>query len=290
MSEKLVLGPLLSLENDNKYVVCFLSKTNQEYSVLFNNSEVKAQKLGNLKFGFLYRAESIISLEKESKKINYKIKSKNDFAKDSHNRDSWKFLVPSKDKKARFAYESYENFLDEELIHQELKSPHSVLILNEFKLFDEDVYSQINEIKEWSKDNLDDFFENLYIKKWNDKNISLALASIPNIIMWYDKDIFNRFDLDEKQFQSNEIYKNINQTSKKYYEIFQLRTIKNNTLLTKDRSHYSFMLNFGGNQILALDDKTYEKQNEIINSYLENKKSNDNLLILCDKPVRRELL
>lgn len=289
MSQKLVLGPLLSLENDNKYVVCFLSKTNQEFSVLFNKTEVKAQKLGNLKFGFLYRAEYIIPLSKQNQEVTYQIKSDEKIIKDTHDRNSWQFYIPAKDIKPRFAYESYENFMNSNLVKQEHEMPYSFLILNEFKLFDEEVYSQISEIKEWSKDNLDNFFEKLYIKKWNHKDTALALASIPNIIMWYDKDIYNRFDLLEKQFQEEDVYRNINNTSKKYFEIFQLRTIKNNTLLTKDRSHYSFALKFGDNQILALDDHK-QSQNDIINNYLDNKKANENLLILCDKSTRRESL
>lgn len=289
MSEKLVLGPLLSLENDNKYVVCFLSKTNQKFSVLFNESEVKAQKLGNLKFGFLYRAEYIMPLSKKVQQVTYKIKQDENLIKDSQNRNHWQFYTSAKDKKARFAYESYENIVNLDLIKEE-KIPYSVLILNEFKLFGEEEYSKINNLKEWTKSNLDNFFEKLYIEKLNDKNISLSLASIPNVIMWDDKDIFNRFDLDETEFQEKKIFENIQNTSNKYFEIFQLRTIKNNTLITKDRSHYSFMLKVGDNQILAVDDKISISQNDIINNYLENKKANENLMILCNKSEIRERL
>ncbi|MDZ7817155.1 MAG: hypothetical protein U5K55_00490 [Aliarcobacter sp.] len=46
MSDKLVLGPLLSIEGDNKYVICFLSKTNSDFTVIFDDKEiVKLKKL-----------------------------------------------------------------------------------------------------------------------------------------------------------------------------------------------------------------------------------------------------
>ncbi|MFK2821842.1 hypothetical protein [Arcobacter sp. YIC-80] len=264
MSEKLVLGPLLSLENDNKYVVCFLSKTNQKYSVFFDEKQVQAKKLGNLKFGYLYRAEITIPLSKEANNITYIIKTKEGLVSDNHKRKCWSFYIPSSKKKARLGIESYENFLNTNLL-EEKDIPYSMLILNEFNLIDDEVLSQIKEIQNWSKDNLDDFFERLYIEKLGDEKMSLALASIPTMIMWH-----------EPQTLKNEAF---NSTSKKYFEIFQLRTIKNNTLLTKDRTHFSFALEFGGNEILALDNKN-NSNTKLIDDYLEKKSDNSNLMII----------
>lgn len=266
MSEKLVLGPLLSLENDNKYVVCFLSKTTQEYSVFFDEKQVEAKRLGNLKFGYLYRAEIAIPLSKEAKNITYIIKTKKGLLSDNHERRCWSFYIPSSNKKARLGYESYENFLNTNLL-EEKDIPYSMLILNEFNLIDDEVLSQIKEIKNWSKDNLDDFFEKLYIEKLGDEKMSLALASIPTMIMWHET---NKDKLDDKI---------LHESTKKYYEIFQLRTLKNNTLLTKDRSHFSFALEFGGNEILALDSKN-EKNSELLDTYLQSKKDHSNLMII----------
>ncbi len=67
MSQKLVLGPLLSVEDDNKYVVCFLNKTNLNYSVIFNNIMVKATKFVSLNSGYFYRAKYNIKQSKNSR-------------------------------------------------------------------------------------------------------------------------------------------------------------------------------------------------------------------------------
>jgi len=278
MSEQLVLGPLLSLENDNKYVVCFLSKTNQEYSVMFNDKISKALKLGHLKSGYLYRAEYTIQKKKKEQKIEYHIANNEGLVKDSHDRDTWSFTVPSSKEKINFVYESYEKLLNSEQLQRELDAPHDLLILNEFKLLDDDVYSKLNKIKDITKRDLDNFFEKRYIEKLNNSNISMILATIPNIIMKQDHTLLrNDFD-DEINY-----FEDINTSCKKYFEIFQLRTIKNNTLLTKDRTHYSFALKCGDHQILSIDDNSLKNQSEIISDYLENRKEEDKLFILCDK-------
>ena len=49
MNEKLVLGPLLSVEGESKYVVCFLSKVDSSFSVFFDDKEIKAEKITDLK-------------------------------------------------------------------------------------------------------------------------------------------------------------------------------------------------------------------------------------------------
>lgn len=286
MSEKLVLGPLLSLENDNKYVVCFLSKTNQNYFVQFNEQKIKAFMLGNLKTGFLYRAECIIEKETFNQKVTYNIQTKdNELVLDKNNRDSWNFIVPANDRDSRFSYNSYENLMDSKLLEKELESPHDLLILNEFILLDEDVYKKLNRIDDINRRSLDGFFEDLYIQKWNDKNISLALASIPNIIMKQEHELLLNEFHDEINYLED-----INHSCKKYFEIFQLRTIKNNTLLTKDRSHYSFALKLGNNQILAVDDSCPKNQSDIISKYLISKDSSDKLFILCDSNTKAQSL
>ena len=73
MNEKLVLGPLLSVEGESKYVVCFLSKVDSSFSVFFDDKEIKAEKVADLKYGFFYRAEYLLKQSKSARTITYKI-------------------------------------------------------------------------------------------------------------------------------------------------------------------------------------------------------------------------
>ncbi|KAB7887359.1 hypothetical protein [Poseidonibacter ostreae] len=88
MSEKLILGPLLSVEGDNKYVVCFLSKTDLNFSIEFNNTIVKADKLTKLNNGYFYRAEYIIKSSKNPRTVKYKIINEKGILQDIHKRES----------------------------------------------------------------------------------------------------------------------------------------------------------------------------------------------------------
>lgn len=323
MSDKLVLGPLLSVEDDNKYVVCFLSKTECDFSIVFENKEIAAQKIGILKSGFFYRTEYNIKPSKNSRTITYKILNKTTSFCDIHNRDSWSFYVPSSIEKPKFAYASCNGFsspdllakIDEpyklwnKLLDNHQKEPFSVLIMGGDQVYADELWSKVKELEEWSRlnmsekvkrkatkamiRNLDIFYENLYLKKWSDKQMSLCLASIPTVMMWDDHDIFDGWGSYPSELLECDVYQNIFKIAKKYFEIFQIRSIKNESLLTKDRTHFSFALKFRNYHILGLDNRTQRSIYQVmannqwanINNYLDENILNDNLLVLSAVPV-----
>ena len=324
MSEKLVLGPLLSIENDNKYVVCFLSKTNLDYSIVFNNDTiVKAKKLANLNNGYFYRAEYTIKALENSRYVTYQIQNEKGFLKDFNKRDSWKFYIPAKNEKAKFAYASCNGFsspdllaktdvpykLWEKLEKNHKKEPFSVLVMGGDQVYADELWSKVLELEKWTKlkmkekikrrasktmiKQLKDFYEKLYITKWSDKSMSLALATIPTVMMWDDHDIFDGWGSYPDELQTCDVYKNIFSVAKKYFEIFQIRTIKNTSLLSKKREHYSFALKFRNYHILALDNRAQRSIYTVmgndewkdVNTYLDENILNDNLLVLSAVPV-----
>ena len=323
MSEKLVLGPLLSVEDDNKYIVCFLSKTNLDYSVMFNNTIVKATKFANLNSGYFYRAEYNIKQSKNSRIIKYHIQNEKGILEDFNKRDFWEFYIPAKDEKPKFAYGSCNGFSSPDLLAKidvpyklwekleiaHKQEPFSVLIMGGDQVYADELWSKVLELEKWSKlkmsekvkrnasktmiRQLNDFYEKLYIKKWSDKSMSLALASIPTVMMWDDHDIFDGWGSYPEELQTCNVYNNIFNVAKKYFEIFQIRTIKNHTLLSKKRDHFSFALKFRNYHILGLDNRAQRsiysvmgnEQWKDINNYLDENALNDNLLVLSAVPV-----
>jgi phosphodiesterase/alkaline phosphatase D-like protein len=323
MSDKLALGPLLSVEDDNKYVICFLSKNDSDFSIFFDKEEIKAEKIGILKSGYFYRAEFEIKQSKKSKTITYKILNNNLDVVDIHNRKSWSFYVPASAEKPKFAYASCNGFsspdllaktdepylLWDKLIDQHEKEPFSILIMGGDQVYADELWSKVKELEEWSRlnmndkmkrkatkgmiRNLDTFYENLYIKKWSDEQMSLCLASIPTVMMWDDHDIFDGWGSYPQELLDCDVYQNIFKTAKKYFEIFQIRSLKNQTLLTKDRRHFSFALKFRNYHILGLDNRTQRSIYQVmandqwndINTYLDENILNDNLLVLSAVPV-----
>ena len=325
MSDKLALGPLLSVEDDNKYVICFLSKNDSDFSIFIDKKEIKAEKIGILKSGNFYRAEFEIKQSKKSKTITYNILNNNTNSNttDAFNRDSWSFYVPSSTEKPKFAYASCNGFsspdllaktdepylLWDKLIEQHGNEPFSILIMGGDQVYADELWSKVKELEEWSRlnmndkikrkatkamiRNLDTFYESLYIKKWSDEQMSLCLASIPTVMMWDDHDIFDGWGSYPQELLDCDVYQNIFKTAKKYFEIFQIRSLKNQTLLTKDRTHFSFALKFRNYHILGLDNRTQRSIYQVmgndqwkdLNTYLDENILNDNLLVLSAVPV-----
>ena len=325
MSDKLALGPLLSVEDDNKYVICFLSKNDSDFSIFIDKEEIKAEKIGILKSGNFYRAEFEIKQSKKSKTITYNILNNNTNSNttDAFNRDSWSFYVPSSTEKPKFAYASCNGFsspdllaktdepylLWDKLIEQHGNEPFSILIMGGDQVYADELWSKVKELEEWSRlnmndkmkrkatkamiRNLDTFYESLYIKKWSDEQMSLCLASIPTVMMWDDHDIFDGWGSYPQELLDCDVYQNIFKTAKKYFEIFQIRSLKNQTLLTKDRTHFSFALKFRNYHILGLDNRTQRSIYQVmgndqwkdLNTYLDENILNDNLLVLSAVPV-----
>ena len=325
MSDKLALGPLLSVEDDNKYVICFLSKNDSDFSIFIDKEEIKAEKIGILKSGNFYRAEFEIKQSKKSKTIIYNILNNNTNSNttDAFNRDSWSFYVPSSTEKPKFAYASCNGFsspdllaktdepylLWDKLIDQHNNEPFSILIMGGDQVYADELWSKVKELEEWSRlnmndkmkrkatkamiRNLDTFYESLYLKKWSDEQMSLCLATIPTVMMWDDHDIFDGWGSYPQELLDCDVYQNIFKTAKKYFEIFQIRSLKNQTLLTKDRTHFSFALKFRNYHILGLDNRTQRSIYQVmgndqwkdLNTYLDENILNDNLLVLSAVPV-----
>ena len=323
MNEKLVLGPLLSVEGESKYVVCFLSKVDSSFSVFFDDKEIKAEKVADLKYGFFYRAEYLLKQSKSARTITYKISNKSSFFSDIHDRSSWSFYVPSSIEKPKFAYASCNGFsspdllaktdepylLWDKLLDQHKAKPFSILIMGGDQVYADEIWSKVSELEEWSRlkmteklkrkatkpmiKNLNDFYEKLYLKKWSDIQMSLCLATIPTIMMWDDHDIFDGWGSYPSELLNCDVYQNIFEVAKKYFEIFQIRTVKNETLFNKDKSHFSFALKFRNYDILALDNRTQRSIYQVmgnnqwkeLNTYLDTNIASSNLLILSAVPV-----
>ena len=323
MSEKLVLGPLLSVEGESKYVVCFLSKVDSSFSVFFDDKEIKAEKVADLKYGFFYRAEYLLKQSKSARTITYKISNTSSFFSDIHDRSSWSFYVPSSIEKPKFAYASCNGFsspdllaktdepylLWDKLLDQHKAEPFSILIMGGDQVYADEIWSKVNELEEWSRlkmteklkrkatkpmiRSLNDFYEKLYLKKWSDIQMSLCLATIPTVMMWDDHDIFDGWGSYPSELLNCDVYQNIFEVAKKYFEIFQIRTVKNETLFNKDKSHFSFALKFRNYDILALDNRTQRSIYQVmgnnqwkeLNTYLDTNIASSNLLILSAVPV-----
>ena len=69
------------------------------------------------------------------------------------------------------------------------------------------------------------FFEELYISRWAQPEISQAMASIPSVMMWDDHDIFDGWGSYPYEQHNCDVYQGIFKVAKAYFKLFQLQSI-----------------------------------------------------------------
>ncbi len=78
---------------------------------------------------------------------------------------------------------------------------------------------------------LKSFYEQLYIDSWADADMSYMLASVPSVMMWDDHDVFDGWGSHPDELQECDIFQRIFKIGCKYFEIFQIRTKDNQSLI-----------------------------------------------------------
>ena len=119
------------------------------------------------------------------------------------------------------------------------------------------------------------------------------MASIPTVMMWDDHDIFDGWGSYPEEMQQCDVYQGVYDIAKRYFELFQIRSSKNISLLDNQAKHYAFAFLFRDYHILALDnraERTLEQvmsfsQWQMVNDYLDNKVNNGDLLVMSAVPV-----
>lgn len=186
MQNKLLLGPLLGLENGNYYTVVFVtahSSTAQgakgtegaqltKAEVLFNGVAVAATKIGALYSGDVWRAEIQLPSLAEPQYIQYQIQCDGVHFCSQQQRSSWAFYVPAQNEKPKFAYASCNGFSDLKLmnttaepyrlwqdmaaLHSNSAQPFSLLLLGGDQLYADSIWTEIKPLQQWNALGLQD--------------------------------------------------------------------------------------------------------------------------------------
>jgi PhoD related phosphatase len=69
------------------------------------------------------------------------------------------------------------------------------------------------------------FFEDVYITRWSQPEISIVMASIPSIMMWDDHDIFDGWGSYPFDQHNCPVYQGIFNIARKYFKLFQLQSV-----------------------------------------------------------------
>jgi hypothetical protein len=296
---KIVLGPLLGVESDNKYTICVLLHDfdlqihpvleingNQFEPVSINKND-KFIEIGYSKKYRFYRFEFDFENEtEEHQKIKYSIKydAKSLLAKSK--KDQWAFSVCPKNHLPSFAVVSCngshnkypteispkDNLGWKELIAQE---PDYLIMMGDQVYADTllDKKYGVEGVIEFVEDKNDkkpepdikkveDFYIQLYIDSWANEFLALALAQIPNIMTWDDHDIIDGYGSYNDEIQKK-LKKVVFEKASKCYELFQIRTLKNTSLLN-GKLDYSMCIKIRNYGIVLPDTRSHRSLNNVL--------------------------
>ena len=297
MPTKILSGPVLGLESDSDYTVCFLTdKSVLQATLATNGKQIKITQAGRTANGIFWRAKIPVPTKSDDQSFSYAVKIDGESAVDQHGRSEWRFHVPGKTANPRIGYASCNGFsssdlhqktatpyfLWEKMVEMHAKAPFSLLILGGDQLYADSVWEDVPSCREWKelsyskkikksatkklKDELERFYEKLYISRWKNSDMSLIFASVPSLMMWDDHDIFDGWGSYPEEIQNCEVYQAIFSVAKRYFEMFQIRTIENTALFSQDRDYYSFGVEFRQYYILGMDNRSQRTLSKVMDS------------------------
>ena len=289
-AEELTLGPLLGLEGESIYTVCFVTpNTVDTAKVLVNGQGHDAQAIASLYSGRFWRAHIELTIPDQASTIAYTIELDKQQTSNKQGQTEWHFYQPGRDDNARFAYASCNGFSDlklmnstekpnalwEELLLQHNNKPFSALLMGGDQVYADSIWTVVPTLREWNSlplkekikrkanktmvEQLDRFYSTLYCERWSKGPVAAALASIPNVMMWDDHDIIDGWGSFPAELQECDVFRAIYRAAAKHFEVFQLRGIEQSKSRINQSSpptHYSTGFRFRGNTVLAMDHRS----------------------------------
>ncbi|MEI7868765.1 MAG: alkaline phosphatase D family protein [Candidatus Methylumidiphilus sp.] len=299
---KILLGPILGYEQNELYTVCFLSDPGSAAPTLtIAGQQVPFTQITQTPNGVFWRSEATVAAAKNGKPCEYKIENGGTPLQDTFGRSAWSFYVPGKAEEPKIAYASCNGFSSTKLARdtanpyalwqtmnaEHSQKPYSLMLMGGDQIYADGLWESslaptINQWSHWPREKqqkypvgpkiqkeLDKFYEQAYIKGWGySSDMALMLASIPSVMMWDDHDIFDGWGsyapMAKGGLQDCPIYLEIFKYAKKYFELFQVRSLKNNTLLNSAGVHYAFGLQFRAYFILGIDNRVERSQVQLM--------------------------
>lgn len=292
----LVMGPLLGLESETQYSLCFLAEAGcKEAGVRINDKVLAATRLADTPKGGFWRAVwQAAPKSKSGTPVEYEILLDNKPAQDLAGYDKWQFYLPGKKENVLIGYASCNGFSDfklltstpapyamwDKLAAEHRAHPFSLLLMGGDQVYADSLWTTVPTLKAWNEldrgekvrrkasrtmvDQLDRFYCELYCKQWSRPEVAHMLARVPSAMMWDDHDIFDGWGSYPADLQGCEVYQAIYAAATKYFRLFQLRSGANASLLDAGLSHHSWRLSFRGYQILALDNRATRTQTQVM--------------------------
>lgn len=321
MPSHVLLGPLLSIENEDLYSFCVLTeKSVSRVQINCHGKSFSMACISETVTGKFWKVVVPVLDLGRGHSVNYTVVADDHVMSDKNGRASWAFYVPN-DEAPLICYTSCNGFSSAQLMKDSkdpyalwremnqlhVHSPYALMIMGGDQLYADSIWSDIKTLKcliEKTEHELiafvpdgalekeiELFYEQLYLKRWNERETALALASIPQIMMWDDHDIFDGWGSYPKELNECALYQTIFHYARKYFDLFQLR--KRNGMLSQQGRHHAYYLHFANYTILAMDHRSERTIQQVMGkdqwadclTWMKEVELRKNLLVMSGVPV-----
>ncbi len=196
------------------------------------------------------------------------------------------FAVPPANGMPRVAYASCNGFSQpramkgiaiknerwQHLLDSHSRANYHLLLLGGDQVYADELWSTNGPLSDWTdlpkqrrlskawsrslREDVDRFYCNLYLNRWQQPEIHLTLTSIPSIMMWDDHDIFDGWGSYEEDLHRCDVYRGVFEIARNYFRIFQQQLADGESHPAKIPGQSAFNMGFSGFgelAILALD-------------------------------------
>lgn len=298
----IILGPILGVESNSLYSVCFVldGLMADDLHLIYHNKKIAPQYCEPMnRYTFCRFSLDIQDLVSNTIEYSLHSISLNSVLNYNFKRitaDNLEMAFAScngTDKKSATNLAESEYQLWEQLDHER----PTLLIMGGDQIYSDQIWSKVidpfrkKHSIEWSIINetlknelvqlVDQFYENIYISSWGIPSVSKVLATIPSIMSWDDHDIFDGYGSYEDKYQNSDIFKIIYACARKYYILFQLRTLYNTTICGQ-KNELTQVLQLFNSLFLLPDTRTNRSKQEVTLYAVED----INAKLLLDKKLK----
>lgn len=210
--------------------------------------------------------------------------------------DRHKFHVPPIGVAPRMAYGSCNGFSSLKLLkstknpnalwkdvlvkHGEL--PFHLLLLGGDQLYSDSIWEEIRPLADWAalpveegaekkptaalRKRIDRYYYELYPRRWAQREMADALATIPSVMMWDDHDIFDGWGSYPDTLQRCPVYQAIFRSARSAFSLYQLQIAEDeqHPLTIERQNHFSLGCQIGDCAILALDMRDERSSDQVM--------------------------
>lgn len=161
--------------------------------------------------------------------------------------------------------------------------PWHVLLLGGDQIYSDSMWVEVPELTAWGELTYDQriaytfnpplrlavekFFENLYLARWSQIGVRLAMGSIPSVMMWDDHDILDGWGSYPYEQHHCPVYQGIFDVATRYFKLFQLQMADAKPpAALPDQDGFSIGFRMGSMGLLALDMRSERQPHQPANT------------------------